>query len=317
MTDREYNKIRRNFTLIHFFNDHLATLNVDAPILSNYIVQLNTAMQNIQTHGSSLIENITGYTIQINVFRTLMEKQALKVSGSMRAYFIANDDELNAELASVSKSFLRNSRQEISLVKCENILKMANEHSAVIVPFGVSATMLSDLETHINNYKNILTDTKFARREKVSSRRKLTEAIAECDKVVKIISGIMEALAESHDFLYLQFKRNLRIGKSGGGKGKKPDFEEEISPGEVALIADMPYDKKRSFKMRNQSKASLKWGLSQSETEFTSPAHILKPNTTSQKLSSTLAPNGNFLLIENLSETSAKIQIWTEGGEDG
>ena len=312
MIDREHLKFSRNIRIINFFSKNLSVFAAQASALNGYVDDLNNHFNSLTSFAMTASTNITGYTIQKSQLRTLMETQTMKVSGSMRAYFVSIDDNLNAELATVSKSFLRNSRQEISLVKCQNMLTMAQEHSAVIVPFGASGAMLSDLEIHINNYKNALIETKFARKEKVNGRKKYSETLLECDKILNIISSIMKTVGDVDPFLYKQFLLLMRIGKTGGGKGKKPDFEDEISGGEVAVIADLNYQKERSFKIKNLSKGQLKWGLSQSETDFTNPFHLLEPLATSQKLSSTLAPNGNFVLLENLSASNAKIKLWID-----
>lgn len=314
MIDREENKISRNFRIQHLLNEHLPTLSPDAPALTGYVGDLNTNMTEIQGFASVAFADLSGYVDDKAYKRGLMENQALKVSGSMKAYFVSTDDELNASRAHLTKGALHNSREEGSVYLCETVLKMAQEHSAVIVPFGVSAAMLTDLNAYIENYRNTLSDSGKERKEKVIARRKFSEKLKECDITLSIISGIMQALKDRHEQLYMRFKLGMRIGKSGGGKGKKPDFEVTIAEGEVVMITDLPYEPKRSFKVRNKAKVALKWGLSESDSEFTNPAHDLKASATSNKLSSTLASNGNYLVFENLSDKSAVIQVWVGEG---
>lgn len=314
MIDSEENKLSRNMRIQLLMNEHLATLSPNAPALTGYVGNLNTTMDEIMALAQVAFANLKGYVEQKADRRGLMEKQALKVSGSMKAYFVSTDDELNADRAHLTKGKLHNSREAGTVFLCENVLKMAQEHIAAIVPFGVSAAMLTDLETYIDDYRQTLSDTKRDRKEKVIARRKFSERLKDCDKVLVIISGIMEALKDDHEMLYLRFKYGMRIGKSGGGKRKKPDFEETLSAGEVAVIADLPYEPKRSIRVRNKSKVALKWGLSESDSEFTNPAHDLKASATSQKLSSTLASSGNYLVFENLSDKPAVVQVWVGEG---
>lgn len=315
MNDSEENKLSRNLRIQSLLNEHLHTLGPDAPALGGYVSDLNACMVEILELASVAFADLSAYTKEKDYKRGLMEKQALKVSGSMKAYFVSTDDELNASRAHLTAARLHNSRQEGTVYLCENVLKMAQEHSAAIVPFGVSGAMLTDLEVYIEGYRSVLSDAVKERKEKTIARRKFSERLRECDTTLAIISGIMQALMDRHNSLYYQFKKGMRIGKSGGGKGKKPDFEVTIAEGEVAMVVDLPYMPKRWFKVRNKASVAIEWGLSESESDFTNPAHSLKASATSQKLSSTLASSGNFLLLKNLYDMPAVVQVWVAEGE--
>src|SRR5690606_17617010 len=141
--------------------------------------------------------DLSGYTVDKTNARASMQKQALRISGGMRAYFLLADDENNAERAHLTKNKLHNSRQEVTLYLCETLLKMAQEHLAEIAPFGVTAAMLTDLETYVEAYKELLVKAGKGRKEKVTARRKFSETLSDCDRVIQIISSIMEGFRES------------------------------------------------------------------------------------------------------------------------
>jgi hypothetical protein len=310
MNDREENKYSRNNRIQAFMNAHIALLSADAPALVQLLNNLNILQQEIQNYAIAASDKIKGLTMQKADYRSKMENQALKVSGSMKAYFVLNDDALNAERAHLTKAALHNSRQEGTLYLCENILTMAQEFSAQLIPFGVSAGVLSDFETLVANYRNCLTETRKDRKKKVAARKNFIAGLKECDTLLIVISGIMTAIKDSHQDLYFRFKDGMRIGKSGGGKGKKPDIEEMIAAGEVAVIADYTYNKERTFKIRNKSKNALNWGLSELEYQFSNTSHVLNAKSTSKKRSDTLSSKGNFLIVENLSNSPSLIQVW-------
>jgi len=65
-------------------------------------------------------------------------------------------------------------------------------------------------------------------------------------------------------------------------------------------------------KGNNLSNQQIRWGLSMDENSFTNPHHTVNANTSSTKMSSTLAPNGDFLIFENTSAVSIDIELTIE-----
>ena len=313
MNGREVMKAKRINLINSYFRENITALSADAPGLTAFANELKAKnIELFRLQGITLPINISG-TEQTDYERAKMEEQALKMSGSMRAYFLSTDNSLNADLAHLTIGMLHNSSQAKAVYECEALLKMAQEFSVQIEPFGVTAGMLTDFHTDIEKFRSTVLETKIERKERVAAGKKIAETLTECDQLLKIISGIMIALKSRHQSLYTLFKIKMKIGKAHGRR-KKPNFEEEIEAGEVVLIADLPYDAKRTVKIKNKSGVDLKWGISESETEFTSPPHTLKAKATSRKLSATLAESGIFLIIENLSDKTAAIQVWLVGG---
>ena len=315
MTDREYMKAQRVVLVTGYITNKLPILVADAPSLTVFLNELSTHNDEINRLRKITSDDITIATDDTNKKRGVMEVLAMKVSGCLRAYFVSVDDKLNAERAYLTVGLLQNSRQESSLFLCENLFAMAQEFSTQIAPMGVSPALLASLETAVEQYRISLLDTKMQRKEWKAAFKKIPEVLSACDRVLVALSAIMEVLKDKHLEIYLVFKRHMRIGKSGGGKGKKPNFEQQIEPGEVAVVANVEYQAKRSFKVKNKSKVSVKWGLSVSETEFSAPANMLLAKAKSQKLSSTLAKQGNFLIFKNEGNQPALVQVWLIGGD--
>ena len=310
MNKRENKKADTILGVTQFFTRNISILSADAPALTplyNQLTVLNSELMNARMVANGKIK---GATEETNRKRVNMESQALKVSGSMRAYFVTTNNAENAERAHITKSMLRNARQEGTLFLCDNLLIMAQDFVAEIVPFGVSASMLVDFKTDIDAFRESVLDTKLERKRKIAALKRILELLVDYDQLLKAISGIMAAIKSNHENVYNLFKKRIRIGKSGGGKGKKPTFEVTIEAGEVAMVANLEYSPKRSIKIKNMSAVELKWGLSETDNEFSSPAHALLPKAKSKKQSLTLAKSGNFLLLQNLNNQPVAVKIW-------
>ena len=310
MNKREYKKADTVIGVTQFFTRNISVLSVDAPALVAVYNQLTTLDNELLDARGDANAKTKYDTEATNRKRAVMESQAMKVSGSMRAYFLTTNNAENAERAHITKSTLRNARQEGTLFLCDNLLIMAQDFVAEIVPFGVTASMLVDFKTDIDTFRESVLETKLERKRKIAALKRAQELLADYDQLLKAISGIMAAIKSKHESLYRLFKKSIRIGKSGGGKGKKPNFEETIEAGEVAVVANLEYSPKRSIKIKNMSPVELKWGLSETDNEFSSPAHVLRPKAKSKKQSLTLAKNGNFLLLQNLSNQPTSVKIW-------
>lgn len=302
------NRISMYYKVREFFTNHLTTLSATASGLAAPVGTFNTQLTALEAFIMTTEVNNTGYAVQKLVARTQMRDLALNISGALYAHALLTANNTLSGKAYTTKSTLDRKRDSDILLWCEILKSLANAAAAPLIPLGITAAMQTDFANSILAYRDILQEPADKRSE---SKAALESAFAQTyiiGDTLKIIDGIMLAISSSHSMLYLQYQADRLIDDNAGGIGS-PDVVEIIEAGNVENIFNIPYLAGRSFKLKNKGTVDLKWGLSTDPATPTSPLQLITAGSISTKQSDTLAPDGDFLLVQNANPTDAEVEL--------
>ena len=313
MNDRRENKLSRNLKVKTYFNTNLATLSPGAPALSGHVTEYNDKTAQCQVYAAEMDEDITGVGEQKQAHRVTMRDLAVAVSGALHSYYLSIKDLENAKKVYLTKSEVDNARDTAAHYECDRILKKGQEMSVEIEPYGVTAAMLTDLETAVNAFHGYISRTTEERDEKKAAGEMFDVEMKASDAILRIIDGIMLTQKDAFPMLYLQYISARSIDDmTGGGSPGVPDFEFTVAPGSFHTGVNLPYNADRRFKAKNLSVEPINWSLSTAEASFSNPPTVLGAGDTSNLLSVTLAPDGDFLIFENTSPIAIDIELTVE-----
>ena len=240
--------------------------------------------------------------------RNNMQQLALSISGALFAHAKNTANEMLAAKATTNISTLNQKRDTDVLYWCERLLTLVTPVAASLVPFGISAAMITDFENNIATYKASMQDPADKRSEGKAAYIEAYKKSDEIDQHLIITDAMMIAIEPSHSLLYQQYKADRLIDDNTGGTST-PDVTEVIETGNTENIYTISYLNSRSFKIKNLSTETLEWGLSDDAINPTHPLISLSPNSVSTYQSSSLAPSGDFLLVKNEGANNATVEL--------
>lgn len=300
------NKVSMYHKVREFFSNHLAALEATAPALGAQVAEYEAQLTRLDQLLTKAGESPQGYTAQKQTNRAAMSNLAMTVSGATYAYAKVNNDEPLAAKADLKRSYLDQMRDTDALYACERLLALTTPLAAAIAPFGASAQHLEDFALAIDTYKTTIQEPADQRGAIKSANQEAERQLPVVDAKLDVVDAIMQAISPSHSLLYNQYRADRLIDDNASGISD-PDVTQIIGANTLRAILNEPYQASRKFRLVNNGTVEILWGLSSSDTEVTHPLVKLAPDASSTLLSSTLAPDGNFLLVKN--ETSLPTEV--------
>lgn len=310
MNANQENKVSMFFKVRIFFAENLGTLGALVAQLITYVADFNNKVDEIQQYDTEATENLVGHTVQKQDYKNTMRDLTLIVSNGVKAYSLSQGDKVTAFKYSINKSDIDSARDTNALYACERIYNYAQTIAASLIPFGVPASKITDLQAAVNNFKSILQDPKDERAESTAAGNKVDIAIKEADEILVVIDSLMATQAIDNDFLYLHYLNTRKIDDDNGGSSPQlPDFTVELNPMVFTVGFDLPYNATQRIRVKNLGTEIVQWGLSTMDTGFSGATFNLGPNETNNYLSSTLGPNGNYLILLNQGVSPTTLEI--------
>lgn len=310
MNNLRENKLSRNMKVVTFFATNGGTLSANAPALTAQITAFEAKNAECVNFAQEADEDITGASLQKTYLRNQMRDLALAVSGALQAHFLLTQDLRAAEKAKMTKSAVDSARDTDAYVMCKRVLEQGQANAADLVPLGVTAATLTDLEAAQDAYWAYVQEPQDERAERTAALRGFDIAMAASEAILEVIKAIMLTQQAAYPVLYTHFLGSLLIDdNTGGGSPLIPDYTFTVNPGEFYTAVTIPYDALRRFVAKNLSNQNIFWGLSDTEGSFTSPSVTLEANATSNLLSSTLGASGQYLIFQNNSPEPIAVEV--------
>lgn len=312
MNATQENKVSMFFKVRIFFAENLGTLGAIIAQLITYVADFNNKVDEIQTYDTEATENLVGHTIQKQDYKNTMRDLTLIVSNGVKAYSLAQGDKVTAFKYSINKSDIDSARDTNALYACERIYTYAQTIAASLIPFGVPASKMTDLQAAVNNFKSILQDPKDERAESAAAGNKVDKAIKEAEEILTVIDSLMATQAIDNDFLYLHYLNTRKIDDDlGGGSPQLPDFTLTLAPMVPTTGFDLPYNATQRIRVKNLGSDFVEWSLSTEPNAFIpeNTVIVVPANETTTYLSSTIGPQGNFLVLINKGTLPATVEV--------
>lgn len=309
MNSTQENKVSMYFKVDLFFTNHLGELLPAVPKLTLVRGQFAANLITLAEYQEEATEDNSGYAVQKQDLRNSIRDKVLVLSGSAVAYALMTNNKPLAAKFSFTKSALDGYRDTEFLFKVDKFYKMVSEMLADFGQYGVSPDLASALEAELDIYRVKVENPDEQRSENRAYREAFEKLMDAIDKQLEIMDNLMATFALSKPILYNQYKFDRLIDDNASGGATPPDVEVTIAPGTFSHVLTYPYLAGRSFKAKNLGADQILWGLSTLDTAFTNPPNTLDGGSTSTKLSSTLAPDGDLLLFQNPSANPVSIEV--------
>lgn len=309
MNANQENKISMYHKVRTFFAEHETTLSPSIPILSNRVSLFNDKLTELLQFEMQATEVNTGYTVEKQNSRNALTESALTVSGAASAYAIDMKVDNMLDKVYYTRSTLDAFRDSDFIVKLEDLYFLCKPTVIDLEPYGATASEVNAFFSLLNHYHELYQNPAHQRSEGRSYGVAVETSINEIDNILALIDALMATVSITHTILYNNYKYDRMIDDMGTGSSTPPDIVVAIAPLSIQNVYTIQYLTSRSFKVKNLSNEPLKWCLSTSETSFSTPPHDLFPKSTSDKLSGTLAPEGDFLLFQNETANPVNIEI--------
>lgn len=223
MLDRQENKLTMFEAVISLLDANTAKTAVIAAFAATYNVFKNFVTQikakDVEKGGAT-----TGKTSTKNADRAALVSAVMTVGGAVSALGAATNNNQLKEGGKTTRSELRDMRDTLLVTKAQGIYGLANANAAALVPYGITAAVITDLDTKITSYNNSLGARESSVAQQVGATTQIKTLFKKADKQLsEQVDLLMESFADSDPQFYTEYKQARVIyDLSGGGSNPPP-----------------------------------------------------------------------------------------------
>ncbi len=283
------------------------------PLIAACKTELSANLVAIFSKGSIAELDITGFTVEKQDKRTAATKTALTISRALWLLGTTTANKGLIEKFDVSKSTIEGKRDADFYMFILGVKDAAAANTAALLPFNITPTIITQLNTEITAYYNVLQKPQ----DQISERStKLEEINTLAENTMLMFTTKLDIALSLFQFsnpsLYTLYQNARSIDSTSGTT--QPDYEGTIAQADIKLIATIGYLPSRFFRVKNTGNTLLVFALSNNTTPQGTPINILAGQETENIASQTLNAdnNANNLLLsnqDNVQEGSYKIYI--------
>jgi len=198
------------------------------PAFSDAFTEFRNKLKDLQKVVKTQAKNITGVAKDKQQEKEEMILKALQVTSAVFSFAKTNGDEELASQAKYSPSRLRFTRDSLLLEYCHHILNMGNDNAAALVPYGIAAADLTELESEINDFEAIVAKPREIIGTRVDATQDMPLKIKALDFILKNrMDPLMIMFQQSSPTFYNKYKNARKIVDLGIRHEKEVEKEEE------------------------------------------------------------------------------------------
>jgi hypothetical protein len=308
MNSKQENKVSMYNKVRAFFTTNLISY-ATYPALAGNVTSFNALIDAILADEGIASEDRTGYADQKAAYRADITARAIEAASALLALSTMNSDLVMRKKVNFSESTLKSMRDTQALVVCNNIKQLLTDNAADLKAYGIKPAFITAYNSSLDIYNKSIEMTGEIKSVKVSTGKSVDRLIAQTDKLLNdIIDPIMLASRSGQLTLFNQYQNVRSIDDYASGRST-PDFSVTLNPNSFQVVTTIPYEKTRSFRVKNKGKNTINWGLSSDPNAFTNTVEVLTGGNISTKLSATLGILGNVLLFQNTTAGPIDIDV--------
>jgi hypothetical protein len=199
-----------------YLSSNAATLAIN-PFFATTVTSIDANITAIVDADSTATRNLTGFTTSKGNSRSDAETSILTIGAACRGYYTTHADTAKKMLATFTKTDVLSSRDADLLVIADRVLDIALPIKALLAPWGVTAVMVTDLNTKINAFRDWLQKP---RSEQINSQVAGTTVdtlFNTTDALLASCDDQMAVFEYTNAPLYLGWQLSRAIDDSGGG----------------------------------------------------------------------------------------------------
>lgn len=181
-----------------------ATIVTALPSFGGFLTSFNSGVTSLQTIREAQELDRTGIAVNKNELKIDLIFKAIDIARKVTAYAKANNLSILAGEVSYSESDLKKSADTILRDKCQVIYAKANANLTALATFGVTAALLTALQTAITNYNFAIPRPRLG----IVTKKQATNQIKVLFKSIDILLEKMDSIVEVVRNSQLVFYKN-------------------------------------------------------------------------------------------------------------
>lgn len=162
MNDKQENKLTMYYAVQKVVNDFQSTWSANVPFATVYgLFKANVPLIE-QKRNVQMLKN-TGAASEKSTKRLALEDSTYFIANRTQSYALAVSDEELYAMVNLNRSALTRARDTDLSGMAANILAKAKEHAAVLIPYGVTSALLTELDALANAYASLLAKPRVAK----------------------------------------------------------------------------------------------------------------------------------------------------------
>jgi len=230
MTDGQENKLSMALAVQTVVNNNNSVWN-GLPAYVTAFGDLETVIGNIQSIRVNQEKDTKGVTKDKGSVEGDLIEKALEVKAAVSAYATDNNNNTLKEKVNYSPSALKQARDTILRDICQLIHDETNAVISGLADYGIVAADLTELQTLIDAYNDVIAAPREAITNRSTATRELKNLIGQMDVILNDrMDMLMETFKKDHPKFHTQYT-NARIIVNLGGRstGEQPD-EPQVPP---------------------------------------------------------------------------------------
>lgn len=309
MNSYQENKASMYLKVRAFLNTHGGELTA-TPYAADLQAQFDAFLNELMSQDNIAVASSTGYTATKQEKRSNLRNAGLKISRGLSIFCQnSNDKEILNKLFNYKTDFDK-LRDTDFYAAMKRHLDMAQEKGADLTPFGVDTNFLSNFATDLEIFWNYIQRPKEMLSERANAGVRVDQLFEELDLLLNQKLDFIMGYYESDNFsLYNLYSMARNIDSTGAVQ--QPDYSGIAQPGMITEIAIIPYLSSRGFDIENRTtNSSLSFGLCTISSSIEGTPVEVAGGETRTRLSSSLADNGDYVVINNTGSTPIEYRIW-------
>lgn len=222
MNDQHENKFTMYKAVVKLFDkypDKIAGITALTPVIED----LNNKIQAITEKDVEANTSQSGNADVKAALRASLEMSALKIASALYALGAKNSDEKLKALSKVTKSSLNALRDTQLVSDVEGLKKLADSYKAELSAYGITAGMLTELETTQNSYNTSIGTREQGQALSSAAYKTLDQIFKETDVLLKEQADKIMMIFRDSDSQFYNEYLNTREIKDLGHRKEKPD----------------------------------------------------------------------------------------------
>lgn len=195
MDSKQEAKLSMYDAVLTHCNDNTAIV-ATVPAFQSSVGSFQDTYEDLQAAAQEEIQAIAGVTVDKAAQRKTLVDLATDISAAIFAFASATNNFILKEQVNLSFSDFNRLKDELLTPACQNVLAAANDNSAALIAYGVTAVKITTFSTAIDDYATAVPGPRNA----VSHRSSVSTTIKNLFKTGD------EILKEQMDKLVIQFK---------------------------------------------------------------------------------------------------------------
>jgi hypothetical protein len=205
------------FMAVRDFLTANATITATLPNYAGYFTAVQNGITSIQTIREQQEFDKTGITENKNQLKVTLVAQAIDISRKVVAYATVVNNTVLLEEVRYSESDLKRSPDTILKDRCQVIYDRANANVAALATYGVTAAILTNLQTAITNYNAAIPKPRLGINDKKQATIQLSNLLDTVDSNLYKIDTLVEIVRTSQLNFYNSYKNTRKIVSTGVG----------------------------------------------------------------------------------------------------